>query len=34
MAQAGYKIVAHNGGWGVLHDGGYFRRVREQGSCL
>ena len=21
MAQAVYKIVAHNGGWGVLHDG-------------
>jgi len=23
MAQALYKIVAHNGGWGVLHDGPY-----------
>jgi hypothetical protein len=21
MAEAVYKIVAHNGGWGVLHDG-------------
>jgi hypothetical protein len=21
MAQELYKIVAHNGGWGVLHDG-------------
>jgi hypothetical protein len=21
MAQAVYRIVAHNGGWGVLHDG-------------
>jgi hypothetical protein len=21
MAQAVYKIVAHNGGWGILHDG-------------
>jgi hypothetical protein len=21
VAQAVYKIVAHNGGWGVLHDG-------------
>ena len=21
MAHAVYKIVAHNGGWGVLHDG-------------
>jgi hypothetical protein len=21
MSQAVYKIVAHNGGWGVLHDG-------------
>jgi hypothetical protein len=21
MAQAVYKVVAHNGGWGILHDG-------------